>query len=219
MWSLVWGQFSEVIKTKWIEFTTYETHEATVDCAWLLKKIRNVCHQTESTTHPYITSLRLRKQLCDYKERSYQTLLDYTQELQAIAKTIKSAGEGIGLTVTSPVLDEVISIYKKKQNLPRFDRLNVTDRSVFAVWPNNQHLAMIFIANVDKKKYGEFTTKLYNDYLLGNNNYPGTFTDAFSLFLNFESTGKVFTRSKPIPGRDDDQQEMVPGVNFAQKSK
>ena len=67
MWSLVWEQYSELIKTKLMEFTTYETHEATTDGAWLLKHIRNVCHQTESTTHPYITSLRLRKQLHNYK--------------------------------------------------------------------------------------------------------------------------------------------------------
>ena len=78
MWSLVLRQCSKLIKTKLISFTTYETHEATTDCAWLLKQVRNVFHQNESTTHPYLTSLRLRKQLCDYKERSYQTLLDYT---------------------------------------------------------------------------------------------------------------------------------------------
>ena len=130
--------------------------------------------------------------------------MDYVEELQAIAKTIESTDEGIDLTLTSPISAEVISIYKKKQNLPGFDRLNATARSVFAVWSNGQCLAMLFIVNEDQKKYVELTAKLHNDYLLGNNNYPGTFTDAFFLFLNFESTVKYLTRSKHISGGDDE---------------
>ena len=74
---------------------------------------------------------------------------------------------------------------------------------------------MIFIANSDQKKHGELTAKPHNDHLLENKNYPGIFADAFSLFLNFEPTGKILARPKPIPSGDDEQQEMVPGVNFA----
>ena len=64
---------------------------------------------------------------------------------------------------------------------------------------------MIFISNADQKKCGELTAILHNDYLRGNNECPGTFADAFSLFLNFESTGKMLNVSKHIPGEDDDQ--------------
>ena len=78
---------------------------------------------------------------------------------------------------------------------------------------------MIFIANADQKKCGELTAKLHNDFLLGNNKCPGTFTNAFSLFLNFGPTGKMLARPKPIPSGDDEQQEIVPGVSFSQKSK
>ena len=89
-WSLVWGHYSELMK-KLMKLTTHETYEATTDCAWLLKHIRDICHQTENTTHAHLTSLRLQKQLCNYEQQNYQTLLGCAEELKAITKTIESA--------------------------------------------------------------------------------------------------------------------------------
>ena len=109
---------------------------------------------------------------------------------------------------------------KNKQNVTTFDRFDVTNRTTFTTWSNDQCLAMLFIANTDQKKHGELISKLLNDYLLGNNNCPGSFADAFSLFLNFEPTGKIPT--KTMNGGDDEQtkqQELIPGVTISQKSK
>ena len=123
--------------------------------------------------------------------------------MQAIAKTIDTADEDMDLTLTYSVAADIADICESDQNLTAFKYLDVADRNSLITWSNDQCLAAIFIANADQKRHGKLATKLHSDCLLGSNSHPASFTNAFSLFLNFEPTRK--TSVKLSCGGDDNQ--------------
>ena len=67
--------------------------------------------------------------------------------------------------------------------------------------------------STDRKIHGGLLIDLHNDYVMGNDNYPATFADTFSLLLNYrKKREKVKETSKPDQGEDD-------GVSFAQREE
>ena len=218
VWSLIWGQCSELLKTKLKSLSDYDAQDTEKGCGWLLTQISRTCQKVEHNVHPYVTMFNLRKKLYNQRQREDQTLLECAEEVQALGKTNDDMDGGIDLRHDCSVSAEIVIMHKEKMSL-EFNSTDVTDVASFTTWSNDQLLAMIFLMNSDHKKYGDLTSKLHNDFLLGTNNYPASFTEAFSLLLNYETPSKKNIYVKQDPPTPIHQNEQVTGANFAQKNK
>jgi len=205
VWSLIWGQCSELLKTKLKSLSDYDAQDTEKGCGWLLTQIYRTCQKVEHNMHPYVTMFNLRKKLYNQRQREDQNLLEYAEEVQALGKTNDDMDGGIGLRHDCSVGAEIVKIYVHKMSL-EFNSIDVTSVASFTTWSNDQLLAMIFLLNSDHKKYGDLTSKLHNDFLLGTNNYPASFTEAFSLLLNYETPSKknIYLKQDPPPTHQDE---------------
>ena len=68
----------------------------------------------------------------------------------------------------------------------------------------SQVLGIIILLNTGRERYGSYLVELYNSYFIGNNNYPGTFIEAFFLLLNF-SKEQVKGKEVVLLNKDEDR--------------
>ena len=83
---------------------------------------------------------------------------------------------------------ELCKLYKDESTI------TLTDKTIKTIneWSDYQMLGIVLLLNVDRKRHGGLLVDLHDNYVIGNNNYPGTFTEAFSLLLNYrKKKGKV----------------------------
>ena len=49
----------------------------------------------------------------------------------------------------------------------------------------NKYLAVLFLLNSDKRRYGTLVTNISNEFLRGNDTYPTTLTGAYDYIINY----------------------------------
>ena len=81
LWSLVWGQCSNLTRTKFKPNADFFTKDKEKNCVWLLEKINSVVNKVEQTKHPALTIIESRKRSCNYKQGREQDLLDYAKQI------------------------------------------------------------------------------------------------------------------------------------------
>ena len=138
IWSLIWSQSSEFLKTKLKSLPNYDTKEMQKGCAWLLTQIRRVCQKVEHNMSPYVTVINVRKTLCNYKEKEDQNLLEYTEEVQPLGKTNDDMDSGIGLHYDCSVGTEIVKSCREKLSI-EFNSADVTDMSSYTTWSKKNY--------------------------------------------------------------------------------
>eukprot|EP00978_Attheya_sp_CCMP212_P038031 scaffold184587_cov28-Attheya_sp.AAC.1 len=62
------------------------------------------------------------------------------------------------------------------------------------------YLAVAFIFNSDRNRFGRLLENLENDYLLGDDNYPKSLTSAYNLLTNFREDQRNMLRGSSNDG-------------------
>ena len=52
------------------------------------------------------------------------------------------------------------------------------------------YLGCLFLVNSDRSRFGDLLNNLSNDYLMSQNNYPASLTDAYNMLVNYRSQYK-----------------------------
>jgi hypothetical protein len=70
LYSVIWGQCSENLKTKFRSLDEYKKSTHTDDCVWLLTQIKSVMHQFDIKQKPCIFAQSRSVRLCDVQART-----------------------------------------------------------------------------------------------------------------------------------------------------
>jgi len=178
-----------------------------------LDALENITNKVESTVHPVRCVVESRKRLYMYRQRQDQSLIDYANQLQSLAKTNKDVDPSGGEILMKSTLHDILDkIYYKNTNE---DPNSITSEQIrkYYSWTNDHVLGMILILNTYRSRYEQLITKLSNDYVKGINNYPTTFVEYFALLLNYIPRVNPV---KPQRGIDNDDEHET-GLTLAQR--
>ena len=81
--------------------------------------------------------------------------------------------------------EKVLELCKEATKDIALDPLHKNEVKIINSWSNNQMLGIIILMSPDKKGCGSLLVDMHNNFIAGDYNYPITFTEAFSLLLNY----------------------------------
>jgi hypothetical protein len=178
VYSLVWGQCTDVMRQKIEALTIYEQLTADGDGLELLKAIKDLVYNFQS--RKYLSqALHSSKQRFYYCKQGRTTpLSSYMEQFQNMIDVIHHSGGSLG---DDPgVLRKLAS----DRNLV-IATLNQVDGQKLRKDAKDQNLAASFIMNADRSRYGPLITDLENNFLQGTDRWPKTLPDAHSLLSDW----------------------------------
>ena len=184
---IILGQCMLSMKNKVESTSGYEKLEEADDAIGLLKVIKNLAYSTSKVQYVHWT-------VCTSMRRWVTTRQYKDENLVAFYKRFMSA------------LDVVESQWGKM-----VPGKIVKDKSSNDEEEGKKFKACVFLAGVDRKRYGRMIDELNNAYVAGNDMYPTTVEGALTMLSYYKDSGRKVNRSDG----DGDPSE----VSFLQKRK
>jgi hypothetical protein len=192
LYSVIWGQCSENVKTKIRSLDDYESKTQTDDCVWLLQEIKGVMHQFDTKQNGFFSALDARTALLTYKQEPTQTNADYFEQFKAYVDILEYYGGQVA---------EITSLLTESE----FKNASVAVQEKAA---RNRTLAALFLRNADSGRFSSLLADLANQYSRGNNQYPTDLTAAYGLLVHYQvpvpapathSTEQGEATTSPVP--------------------
>ena len=197
LYALVWGQCTDVMIQKIEGTTEFETLCNDRDGLGLLKTIKNLVYNFQSQKYlPQALSESVRR-LHNCVQTKHMTTQVFMERFQNLVDVIEYSGGCIGM---HPGILKALFIEKQIDR----SRLSDIEREEIEKEAQGRYLAMTFILNSDRNKYGKMLEDLENGYLHGVDNFPKTMTSAYNLLTNWKQDTRNMLRG---PAND--------GVSFA----
>lgn len=193
LYSLVWGQCTEVMRQRLEGLNDFSTMNNERDGLGLLKAIRDIVYNFQSQKY-------LPQALHESKRRFYfcvqgkhMSTVKYMETFQNVIDVIEHSGGTVG---NEPGIVEGIAAHQG------LDMATVdSDQEAALNQAARQHyLAVAFIFNSDRNRFGRLLENLENDFLLGDDNYPKTVTSAYNLLTNFKEDQRNMLRGPSNDG-------------------
>lgn len=108
--------------------------------------------------------------------------------------------------------EKILELHKQIQNKTLTPTLMDAKIEAIDDWSNDQILGIILLLNTNRKQRGRLLLDLHSVYIMGNNNCPGSFMEAFLLLLNHR---KERVKAKETTVKDATEQDG--DTNFAQQ--
>ena len=197
LYALVWGQCTDIMKQRIEGTTEFETLSNERDGLGLLKTIKNMVFNFQSQKYlPQALSESVRR-LHNCVQTKHMTTQVFMERFQNLVDVIEYSDGSIGM---HPGILKALFIEKQIDR----SRLSDIEREEIEKEAQGRYLAMTFILNCDRNKYGKMLEDLENGYLHGVDNFPKTMTSAYNLLTNWKQDTRNMLRG---PAND--------GVSFA----
>jgi hypothetical protein len=175
IYSLVWGQCTDIMRQKVESLETFESTSAAYDGIGLLKAIKDVVFNFQSQKYlPHALHESTRRfYLC--QQARHVTTTAYLEQFQNVVDVVEHSGGGIG---HHPGIVKQVAHEKGKTmaTVTEEDRKEAQER----------YLAVAFVLGSDRSRFGRLIEHLENSYLQGQNLYPKTVTAAYHLLTNWK---------------------------------
>jgi hypothetical protein len=181
IYAIVWGQCSPMMQSKLESLDHYSTKSIECDCIWLLKEIQGITHRFEGTRNIFISLDDAWCNYYSYQQGPNQSLHEYLKDYQSRVQVLEHYGAAIGSE--GPYLDLV-------RERVRAETYVVTEEEYKAyeiTAAKQQTIAIGFLKQADKRRYGGLWTGLENNFTRGQDHYPPHLTNTYSLLLNYKA--------------------------------
>ena len=174
LYSLVWGQCSDIMRQKIEASDKYQEMSATADSMELLKTIKTISFNFQSQKHLTHAIHEAKKQFYALYQTRHMTLTMYLDTFQNLVDVIEHTGGIIGLE------PGIMKAFNLKYGRDANKLLTAAEKAV----TKDNYLAIAFILGADRNRYGKLVEDLENAFLQGRNDYPDTLSGAFNLLSN-----------------------------------
>jgi Reverse transcriptase (RNA-dependent DNA polymerase)/Zinc knuckle len=178
LYSLVWGQCTENLRAKIESVKEYDRMSKARDGIMLLKTIKSIAFNFQAHKHP-LQSLYECRQRFERCRQGKLTVAQYFEKFINLVEQIEHCGGNIGQDFTH--LDAVANFDYQKE----FKDLDDQERKSVLVKSKDAYLAVAFLMQSDKERFGLLIETMQNNYLQGNDNYPETLTESYNLLVNY----------------------------------
>ncbi len=203
LYSLVWGQCSDIMRQKLEALDDFETISATGDGIGLLKAIKSLTFNFQSQKFLPHSIHETKRRFYMFSQGKMSTVA-YHEQFLNLVEVLDTIKANIGV---EPGIQAMVA---KEKNKAVAD-LTEQDKSKAREW----YLATAFMLGSDRGRYGKLLENLENEFLQGRNSYPRTVTSAFSLLVNYKQDPRNLVLSvgvsndgvsfANVDGTDDDE--------------
>jgi hypothetical protein len=188
VYSLVWGQCTDVMRQKVEALSVYKTLTTNGDGLMLLKAIKGLVYNFQSQkylSHALHESKR-RFYLCSQGRNTTASI--YLEQFQNTVNVIEHSGGSIG---DDPGILEALALKKN------FDTAAIAATEL-AKLQKEAHEQAAFLLGADRARYGRLIESLKNNYLQGQDRYPKTITSALNLLINWKQVNMRLIHLKGV---------------------
>jgi len=188
---IIMGQCAVSMKNKVECSTEYNDLEKKDDVIGLLKTLQGLAYTTDNVQYEYWIMQASMRKLIEMRQEPKESLIGFAKRFLAQQD------------VTEDVWGKLIP--NKMKGKPTDDQ----DKA------RNKYLACVFLAGVDKSKYGKAVNDLNNDFLLGSISYPEDVGSMMTLLSN--RRGDHGSNKIESALKDGDDDSSIISTSFAQE--
>lgn len=205
LYTTMWGQMSQPLKTKLEAKPGYKKAKTEYDCAWLLKEAKAVCTSLEAKEYVFLSAYKAMEVLIQTKQGEDQ-LTDYSKRFGEVQKAIQY--QGLELFRGKAVADFVV----------KHDGVNATDKDAIKEAVMDRGFAIAFLKGLNPKKHPDLIHTISNlslfDEQSGTSNgkhqkYPKTPADSLDLALKYKEKSDKSTK-EPTKKKTEEDEEPPP---------
>jgi hypothetical protein len=182
LYSLVWGQCTDYMKSKLETVSTFQNISDTQDALGLLKEIKGFTYKFENEKYPAQSLVEATDKLHRLFQGKEMTNSQFLEKFKSMVAVIEHYGGSVGM---HPKIEqhEIASITKT----PWDSSTTYADDIILAaeIAAKERVLACMFLNRADKTRYGDMVIELHNDYVKGKDSYPSTMRAAFTMLTNW----------------------------------
>lgn len=171
--TVIWGQCSDDMKSKVKTHEGYKEKTAENDCHWLLRQIKSVTMQYNTSRHGRLALQEALQSYYNCIQEPGQSIEDYVYCIQSWVETIESHGGSVD-----------INLGMVAENDKHGDPIPLETRMIMG---REGSMATAIIRGADKSKYGSLVTSLANDYAKGRDEYPIDALGAQALLVHYKT--------------------------------
>ena len=195
LYSLVWGQCSDVIRQKVESHKDYEDIASSGDGIKLLVLLKGISFHFQSQKYLPHSIHEALKRYYNCSQGRYATTQAYMEHFQNVVDVVTTSGGSIA--GHKGVEDTLIS------KLPgEVTRETITDIQLKKVLEESteRSTAIAFLLGCDRSRYGKLIEDLENDFLQGRDNYPTTVVAVYNLLTNWKQENRAGWRAPTADG-------------------
>jgi hypothetical protein len=185
---LVFGQCSEVVRSKLESMKSYEDMQSKYDIVELLKSIQTVMFSYQGQQNKTHTLIDAQKRLMSMHQDQSMSPQLYLEKFKVMVQVVEHCGGQIGFN------KQIVADKVKKGDTEIMATAEVKDA----------YLGILFLLGADRLRYGKMLDELEDAHSQGRDNYPGSVLEAYSMILHRKDLGKssatvVAPRFVPTP--------------------
>ena len=180
LYSLVWGQCTQMMKNELETCTNYRTMHEQEDPIALIKNIKGVTHNFKDQKYSTGSMWHAYKQLYSIIQKEDEDIKDYYDRFKNQVEVIENNGGELG---TEKELLQQDNIFKNLSESEKRDDDNINEAKART---REKFLAYGILAGCDKRRFGSLTEDLENNYTLGDNKYPITMQKSYEYIMNYK---------------------------------
>ena len=193
LYSVMWGQCSPTLQSKIQGATTYKTMHANCDLSMLLKEIRNISFEIDSSKNVYLISFIALSKVFSMRQSKENSCATYLKNYEAILSVLEHLGIQLG---SEPTLIECTAT---ELGMGPADTLSTDDLAKCKARAMERFQAIAFLHRSDSKRYSNLLCDLENLQSRGEDQYPKTITDAYNMLAQYKAPTGTGRRPTPNP--------------------
>jgi hypothetical protein len=206
IYSVIWGQCSQMMQSKLETLPSYEKMRTNCDCASILKEIQGITHRFEGTRNIFVSLDDAWHRYYIFKQHQNQSLHDFHKEYQGILQVLEHYGASFG---TDMPLQKAVREAASVTPTVLMSMIRSAAKKKFA--------AVGLLKRADIHRYGSLLIDLENSFSRGVDQYPVDLTAAYNLLLNYKPKNTP-TAEQSTDTPNPNGNNIVSGVTFLQNS-
>jgi len=151
----------------------FETKSHESDCVWILKEIKGITYRFEGQRYIYLSLDNARTSYYAYTQGAEDSVSSYLEHFRSLVEVLEHYGGAIG--EDPGLLDATAAVSSNTED--------TTERLKIA---RDRTLALAFLKQADRRRFGTLWADIENQFSRGNDQYPIDLTAAYSLLVNFK---------------------------------
>jgi Zinc knuckle len=193
LFSLVWGQCSDVVRQKVESNETYAEVSRTGNGIGLLIILKGISFHFQSQKYSCHSIHEALKRFYNCSQGRFATTQAYMEHFQNVMDVVTQSGGSI--TGHTGIEDSII-----KERKTTRENISAADLADVVADAEARSKAIAFLLGCDRARYGKLIEDLENDFLQGRNNYPKTVVAAYNLITNWKQENRFGWRAPQADG-------------------
>jgi hypothetical protein len=178
VYALTLGQCSQALRNRMEASDEWNKINSTSDVIKLLELIQKCMMQRETRQYSVHAIVEAKLRACTYKQGRHTSNHDYYERFKDNVTTIERLGGTFG--IHESCVQEILTA-------KNISNLTSTQRKEAEKEAQDRFLAVLFLENCDKHRYGDMVVDIQNNFTRKKNTYPLTLTSAYDYLVNFKN--------------------------------